>query len=124
MRLQILLGLALALLAGYYWSTGGDNAGDRIALVHDKAPATTYLLNSRSWSYAQDGALAEVMEAQRIEHFAAGDVSSLERPRFYSHDGNDRTWTASADRGRLAHETDTLMLQSDVLLINDQTGGT
>ncbi|WP_162300002.1 LPS export ABC transporter periplasmic protein LptC [Kineobactrum sediminis] len=124
LRLQILLGLALALVAGYYWIAGGDGATDSAALIRENQPVSTYLVNSRSWSYAVDGSLAEVMEADRVEHFGMEDVSLLMRPRFYSHDGNDRTWTASADRGRLVHATNILALQDDVLLINDQTGGT
>jgi LPS export ABC transporter protein LptC len=64
------------------------------------------------------------MEAARIEHFSREDVSDLEQPSFYSHDGNNRTWSASAERGRLKHRTSVLILRRDVVLSNDQSGGT
>jgi len=119
-----LLGAALIALAVWYWSLVGGGAIDRSPLPGDVELAQTYLVNTRSMSFAEDGALAEVMEAARIEHFGREDVSELQQPRFYSHDGNDRTWSASADHGTLTHRNSLLLLRRNVLLGNDQSGAT
>lgn len=123
-RKTALLAAVLAALAVlWYWSLLGDGAIERSLVRGDKAPVQTYLVNTRSMAYAEDGVLAEVMEASRIEHYGREDVSELQQPRVYSHDGNNRTWSAMADRGRLKHQTNILILRRDVKLSNDQSGG-
>jgi lipopolysaccharide export system protein LptC len=119
-----LLGAALIALAVWYWSLVGGGAIDRSPLHGDVELAQTYLVNTRSMTFAEDGTLAEVMEAARIEHFAGEDVSELQQPRFYSHDNNNRTWSASADQGTLTHRNSVLILRRQVLLGNDQSGAT
>ena len=119
-----LLAAILASLAAWYWTLIGEGGIDRPAPRADTELAQTYLVNARSLSFAEDGALAEVMEAARIEHFSREDVSEIEQPSFYSHDGNNRTWSASAEQGRLEHRTSVLSLRRDVVLSNDQSGGT
>jgi LPS export ABC transporter protein LptC len=47
----------------------------------------------------------------------------LEQPRYYSHHGDDRTWSAQATRGRYIHNEQLLILRDGVNLTNDQTGG-
>ncbi len=123
-KLQALAAVTVILVAGYYWGASGDLSPDRGLLGAQEQLVQTYLVNSRSWSYAEDGTLSEVMEADRVEHFAWDDVSELERPRFYSHDGNDRTWSATADSGQLKHQPEILVLRKNVLLTNDQAGAT
>ncbi len=119
-----LLATVLAVLSAWYWTLVGDGGIDRTTRGKEAEVVQTYLVNTRSLSFAEDGALAEVMEAARIEHFAGDDVSSLYQPRFYSHDGNNRTWAATADQGRLKHRTSVLILRRNVVLSNDQSGGT
>lgn len=119
-----LLAAVLAALALWYWSLVGDGGMDRSPPQGDVELVQTYLLNTRSMTFAEDGALAEVMEARKIEHFAREDVSELQQPSFYSHDGNNRTWSAKAEQGRLEHPTGVLILRRDVVLSNDQSGGT
>lgn len=119
-----LLAAILASLAAWYWTLIGDGVIDRLPPRADADLVQTYLVNARSMSFAEDGALAEVMEAARIEHFSQEDVSELEQPNFYSHDGNNRTWSASAEKGRLEHGASVLTLRRDVVLSNDQSGGT
>ncbi|MEQ9463383.1 MAG: LPS export ABC transporter periplasmic protein LptC [Haliea sp.] len=118
------LASVLALLSAWYWSLVGDGGIERSPGGGAAEVVQTYLVNTRSLAFAEDGALAEVMEASRIEHFAADDVSSLQQPRFYSHDGNDRTWAAAAEQGELKHRTSMLLLSHNVVLSNDQSGGT
>lgn len=119
-----LLAVILTFLAAWYWTLVGDGVIDRPAPQADAELVQTYLINTRSVSFAEDGALAEVMEASRIEHFDGEDVSEIDQPGFYSHDGNNRTWSASAESGRLQHASSVLFLQRNVVLSNDQSGGT
>jgi len=119
-----LLAAILASLAVWYWTAVGDGVIDRPMPQADADLVQTYLVNTRSMSFAEDGSLAEVMEAVRIEHFGGEDVSEIEQPSFYSHDGNNRTWSASAERGRLKHSSSVLILRRNVVLSNDQSGGT
>lgn len=118
-----LLAVVLASLAAWYWSLVGDGGIDRAPPRVDAEIVQTYLVNTRSLAFAENGTLAEVMEAARIEHFARDNVSELEQPRFYSHDGDNRSWSASADRGMLKHRTNVLILRRNVVLGNDQSGG-
>lgn len=122
--LQVFLAIALVLLASYYWNPGGSLDADPDTVARRQALAQTYLEEPRSWRYDEDGALTEVLEANRAEYYDRRKVSELTEPRFYSHDGNDRTWSATANRGRFRHRPGILQLRDDVVLSNDQTGGT
>lgn len=122
--LPIFLVLSLALFASFYWRPGGDPDADPDTVRRQMTLPRTYLEEVRSWQYDVDGDLKEVMEADRAEYFARRDASELQQPRFYSHDGNDRTWSASAERGTLRHRPGIVKLRRNVRLVNDQTGGT
>lgn len=121
--LQVFLAIALVLLAGYYWSPGGNPDADPETVKRQMALPKTYLQDTRSWEYNEEGVLTEIMEASQAEFFAGRDESELTQPRFYSHDGNDRTWSASAERGQFRHRPGVLLLRRNVVLSNDQTGG-
>ncbi len=120
----LLLAAALAVLSLWYWSLVEEVSSVRSPQPGAEEVVQTYLVNTRSLTFAEDGALAEVMEAARIEHFRLEDVSELRQPRFYSHDGNDRTWSARADQGTLTHRDGRLVLRRNVVLSNDQSGAT
>ncbi|MFV0477189.1 MAG: LPS export ABC transporter periplasmic protein LptC [Parahaliea sp.] len=122
--LHIILAVALLLLVGYYWEPVNKPDFDRAMYERRQILPQTYVYAMRSWEYENDGSLAEIMEADRVERFAQSDSSTLIEPRFYSHDGNDRSWSASAHTGTFAHGRGILELNDDVVLSNDQTGGT
>jgi lipopolysaccharide export system protein LptC len=82
----------------------------------------TYLEEARSASYDEQGRLMEIREADRIQHFASRDLSLLASPRYYSHNGSDKTWSASADRGRYRPSLRRMTLQGNVVLSNDASG--
>jgi lipopolysaccharide export system protein LptC len=121
--LQIALAVVLALLAGYYWQPGGSLDADPDTVKRQMALAKTYVYDARSWEYDEDGALEQILEANRMEYFARRKVYELTEPRFYSHDGNDRTWSATAELGRFRHNKNLLLLRRNVVLSNDETGG-
>lgn len=121
--LQVLVAIGLVLAGSYYWRPGGNPAADPEIIALQKALPKTYLTNTRSWLYNDSGELTEVLEASKVEQFSPRDVSVLASPRYYSHNGNDRTWSASADQGRFHQRNQILYLRENVLLTNDQTGG-
>lgn len=122
--LQLTVAIALVLLASYYWKPGGDPGADSATVARRMALPQTYLYETRSWQYDEQGVLTEILEATQAEYFSRQGESELTQPRFYSHDGNDRTWSGSADAGRFRHHNGMLFLRDNVLLSNDQTGGT
>ena len=84
----------------------------------------TYLEKvARSLAFDETGMLTDIMEAARVEDYQQADESLMESPRFYSHNGDDRTWSASADRGHYRYSTATLTLSDNVVLTNDASGG-
>ncbi|TXS96359.1 LPS export ABC transporter periplasmic protein LptC [Parahaliea maris] len=122
--LSIFLTIGLVLLASFYWQPGGNPDADPETVKRRMALPQTYLEQVRAWQYDADGVLKEVLEADRADYYARRDTSELQQPRFYSHDGNDRSWTATAELGTLRHSPGILQLRRKVLLTNDQTGGT
>lgn len=121
-RPWLLAAVLVGVVAWYLGITGGGPL-ERRPVAQQADIVQTYLLDSRSLTYAEDGNLAHVMEAVRVEHRGDDEVSDLEQPRFYSHDGNNQTWSASATRGRLKHRTGILILRKDVVLTDDKAGG-
>ncbi len=122
--LQIMLALALVLVAGYYWLPGGNPQLDEDVAEKRRSLPKNYARNARSWEYNEDGSLKEILEAEQVEYFAGRKMSELTQPRFYSHDGNDRTWSVTAERGKFQHRSETLQLLRNVVMHNDKTGGT
>ncbi|MEP1470719.1 MAG: LPS export ABC transporter periplasmic protein LptC [Halieaceae bacterium] len=119
--LQLLLALVLGLAASYYWEPQAGKAPDPETTARQKSLPKNYLDNTRTWSYNEQGQLTEIMEAANAEHFPQRNESLLEEPRFYSHHGDDRTWTAKATRGKFLHKKQLLILRGGVEMVNDQT---
>lgn len=120
--LQILLGISIALATFYFWQPADLRTPDAETAERRTALPKTYLHNIRSWHYDDTGQLAEIMEAVEARDFPDTRETLLTQPRVYSHDGNDRTWSASAEEGRMRHGPQTLLLRREVKLVNDQTG--
>jgi len=121
--LQLLLALALGLAASYYWEPKVGKTPDPETTARQQSLPKNYLENTRSWSYNEQGQLSEILEAASAKHFPQRNESLLEQPRYYSHHGDDRTWSAQATRGRYIHTKQLLILRGGVDLTNDQTGG-
>jgi LPS export ABC transporter protein LptC len=121
-RLQLLLALALVLAASYYWEPSPDPVADQKTVARRLSLPQTYLLDTRSWAYSEEGRLTEIMEASRAEHFPPEDYTLMEAPRFYAHNRDNKTWSASASLGRFRHKFQRLTLSQDVTLTHDQTG--
>ena len=120
--LQILLAIAIGLAATYYWDPRPATTPDADTTARQLELPKTYLQNTRSWSYGEEGDLRDILEAQSVEHFPQNNESLINAPRFYSHSGDDKTWSATADRGRFLHAGQRLLLRRDVVMTHDQTG--
>ena len=120
--LQIMLGISIALATFYFWQPADLRTPDAETAERRNDLPKTYLHNIRRWHYDEKGQLADIMEAVQAQDFASTRETLFSQPRIYSHDGNDRTWSASAEEGRMRHGPQTLYLRRKVQLLNDQTG--
>lgn len=124
LRQNLLLGVLAALLLAWFWAPSLDNPLDQRPAGTDQPRVTTYLTDSRSLTYDESGQLIEILAAERVAYRELEDISELTEPRYYAHDGNDRSWSLVARRGTLRHAPEILMLRRDIVLTNDQSGGT
>ena len=121
--LQLLLAIVLGLAASYFWEPlTGKSAAPQASASPQSLPKN-YLESTRTWSYDDQGQLVQIIEAQSAEHYPQSDETLLQEPRYYSHHGDDRTWSGEARSGRYRPSKETLTLRNEVKLTNDQTGG-
>lgn len=119
--LSILLLTALAAALAYYWdpqSVLEFNESDRQEYLAKK-----YLINTRTLNYNEQGSLTEIVEASAVRQFPKQKHSLIIAPRYYSHNGNNKTWSVTSDRGRFVEKKEILFLEGNVILTNDQNGG-
>jgi lipopolysaccharide export system protein LptC len=121
--LQLLLIMLLLSLRAYLWDPSDERYPDMATAERQQRLPKNYLEDIRTWSFNEQGQLTEVLDAKQAEYFLASDETELSEPRFYSHHSEDRTWSASAMRGRLQNDTQELDLYENVILSSDQTGG-
>ena len=120
--LQILLAIVLGMAATYYWDPRTAQLADPDTSARREALPRSYLQAPLSWTYNEQGNLTDILEAASVEQYPQRDESLIEAPRFYAHSGDDKTWSATAERGRFRHSTETLTLLENVTLSHDQTG--
>ncbi|PID54939.1 MAG: LPS export ABC transporter periplasmic protein LptC [Gammaproteobacteria bacterium] len=113
--------LAAAIVVGILFFLGsGSNDGSRMPRTPDgELLPSTFLINSRTWVYEPHGPLAEVIESSSVSYYEDAQHSVLEQPRYFSHNGSDQTWAASAQRGEFFHNNGKLELYNKVVLHND-----
>ncbi|RLQ21912.1 LPS export ABC transporter periplasmic protein LptC [Seongchinamella sediminis] len=120
--LQILLAITLLVAAGYFWRPQTAGTPDVQTTQRQRELPQTYLQTVRAWSFDEDGMLTDIVEAEQLEHFPRRKLTLIGEPRFYAHSGDDKTWSASAERGRDDGRRERLLLRRNVVLIHDQTG--
>jgi len=120
--LQILLAIVLVLAANHYWNPETAESPDLDTSARRHELPQTYLEVVRAWTFDESGKLTDIVEAERLERFPRRRLSHITLPRFFAHTSDDRSWSASADKGRSDEKVDRLLLRKNVLLIHDQTG--
>ena len=120
--LQVLLAVTLLVAAGYFWRPQTAGTADVQTTQRQRELPQTYLQSVRAWSYDEQGLLTDIVEADNVEQFPRRQLSLISQPRFYAHSGDDKTWSASAERGRGDERRDLLLLRKNVVLIHDQSG--
>ena len=120
--LQILLAISVGLGAMYYWDPKPAETPDARTSARQNQLPKTYLSNTSSWTYDEKGKLTDVLEADTVDHFPQNNESFIVNPRFYSHSGDDRTWSATAKNGVFHPRQQQLELRNEVVLANDQAG--
>ena len=121
--LQLLLAITLVFAASYLWKSRTGLEPDPNTSAQRQGLPQTYLEQTSSWAYSKLVMLTQILEAASAEHFSHGDQTLMQEPRFYVHNGDDKTWSATATRGRLRHRAEKLLLSQGVTLSHDQTGG-
>jgi len=120
--LQILLAITLLVAAGYFWRPQTAGTADVQTSQRQRELPQTYLQTVRAWSFNEEGLLTDIVEAEQLEQFPRRELTLITQPRFYAHSGDDKTWSASAERGRGDEKRERLLLRKDVVLIHDQSG--
>jgi LPS export ABC transporter protein LptC len=115
--LQLILVIVITLATIYYLSPGSESSSRAIAL-QEKLPKT-YLNNARTYSYSEEGALTDVLEAESVTFYPTRKASVLVAPRMYSHNVNEDTWSASSQNGLYYNKRKVLTLTDNVVLTND-----
>ena len=119
--LSVLLLVALTGALAYYWDPESvlkfEEPGQHRALPK------TYLVNTRSITYDEQGSLSEILEASDVRYFPNQKRSLIVEPRYYAHNGNNRTWSVSSDTGRFLDKLEILFLEGNVMLTDDQSEG-
>jgi lipopolysaccharide export system protein LptC len=119
--LFLLLLAALTAALAYYWNP--DAILELGGVTKENSLAKTYLTNTRTLSYDQQGSLTEIMEASEVRFIPAEKHSLVTDPRYYSHNRDNQTWSVASDQGRFTHNREVLFLQGNVILTNDQNDG-
>jgi len=115
--LQALFAITVVLAISYYLSQGSQP--DAEVSAWQEALPKTYLINTRSSSFNEQGTLTDVLEAADAKFYRKRKQSLLDSPRLYSHNTDEDTWSASSESGRFEHKRETLTLSKNVVLSND-----
>ncbi|MFK8047747.1 MAG: LPS export ABC transporter periplasmic protein LptC [Halioglobus sp.] len=114
---QALVAISFMLVASYYFS--GNTVVSPIASGGLQTVPKTYLVNPRTSSFDETGALTEVLEAKTATFYPSKTESLLNAPKLYSHNLEGDTWSATSDIGRYELSGKTLTLSNNVILTND-----
>ena len=120
--LQILLAITLLVAAGHFWKPQTAKNPDAETAHRQQELPQTYLETIRAWTFDEQGLLTDIIEADDLEQFPRRKLSLISQPRYYAHSGDDKSWSASAERGRGDDEDNLLLLRKRVVLIHDQSG--
>lgn len=94
---------AAALLAALgYWNISPDNFAERDSAQTLQNPIDFYATNVRTVQYMADGKLHYQMQADKVEHIQASDITLLSQPNMDLYRGDELPWNIRSIRGEVA----------------------
>ena len=83
--------------------------------------AKTYLYDFSSYRYDETGKRQEVINAEIALDISIAKEIKLMKHSVHTHDVNQNTWVASADRGVMSKDNSLVLLKENVLVMNKNT---
>ena len=102
-RFPALLTLIAALLVAVgYWNIRPESFMQvPAASTAEKPPIDFYVINARTVQFQPDGKRHYQLNAEKMEHIAATDISLLTRPDLLAYRGTELPWHVRSDRGEV-----------------------
>ncbi len=119
--LSTILLAAFAAGLAYFWDP--SSVLDFHPTDTPKTLANTYLINTSALTYSAQGSLTEILKASDVRHFPKQKRTEITAPRYYSHNGNNRTWSVTSEHGRFLDQPELLVLEGNVVLTDDLNEG-
>ena len=116
----ILLAIFAAGLA-YFWDP--SSVLDFSPTDTPKTLANTYVINTSALTYSAQGSLTEILKASDVRHFPTQKRTEIVAPRYYSQNGNNRTWSVTSEHGHFLDQPELLVLEGNVVLVDDLNEG-
>lgn len=111
----ILLLIALLLVAVGYWNIRPESfMQEAPAAQGEESPVDFYVINSRTVQYQPDGKRNYELNAEKVEHIKASDVSLLTKPNLRSYRGTDQPWHVTSDMGEVGPQGEEVELIDNV----------
>lgn len=121
----------LCLLIGLAWWAGSGDWGFKPRtfmpapeLVIEVIPQNidTYMVDAQIRNFDESGQLSHQIDTPYIEHWQKEDVSQLQQPEVEWFQTNASAWS-TAQRGTLEHQSNELLLQGEVYLLQSRYNG-
>ena len=112
--------LVITVLAYFVYNWGPQEIISAATPDQDQTLTKTYLVNTRTLSYDEQGILTQILEAARVEQYVKKKHSLLQQPRMYSHTGDNQSWSVRSDRGLYLPRREVVNLRGKVIFTNDQ----
>ncbi len=93
---------AALLVAVGYWNISPDSFSDKPAQNGTENPIDFYVINADTVQYQQDGKIHYRMNAAKLEHVKASDITLLSNPHMDLYRGTELPWKISSERGEVA----------------------
>ncbi len=98
----VLLPLAVMLVALGYWNIRPESFTDRNPSVANENVIDFYVINPRSQQFQSDGKLDYSLQADKLEHLKASDVTLLNKPDLLLYRNNELPWHIQSALGEVS----------------------
>ena len=98
-----------------FWISPPESFFKPTATSADVPKASTYMLNTDTRQFDEQGQLSYRLTSDRSEHFTATQHFILEKPRITSFQGDARPWTLESDSGVVEKKQGSTLLTGNVV---------